>query len=158
MPGFHLYTVLVTLLSILLAVEAWPYERFHGRILESGAVAANKARPEYKREAKSSFLDWLRLVVRTDMTGRLEEIFTNGTLPHDINQFIDLTKHIRLPDTNELINDTPLEFLIPNDPRLEAERVFQNLGFHLDPRCTGDRSKWWYRTYDGCKCSILSAG
>lgn len=44
-----------------------------------------------------------------------------------------------------------------HDPQAEAATLFRNLKYALDPRCTINKSSWWYRTYEG-NCNWLKQG
>ena len=148
------YILLTSFRAVLSSAETWPYDRYHGCVLDSGAVKVNNSHPEYKHEPPNHFLDWFHSIVKNDTTGRLESIFTNGTVPLEINHFDDLIDYFNIPDAAQFDNHTTSGLQIPNAPWAEATRVFNHLGFDLDPRCTSDRGKWWYRNYDGCECPV----
>jgi hypothetical protein len=102
---------------------------------------------------KDLFAGWLRHVVNHDSTGELRKVFLNDSIPvGTVTQ--QLADRFNYPDSSE--GEAVPSRSIPAAPMIEAENLFRHLAFPLDPRCTGDRSKWWYRTIDG-SCNWLKA-
>ncbi|KAG8533893.1 uncharacterized protein KY384_001634 [Bacidia gigantensis] len=150
------------LLAILLCLYAttpsviadqWPYHRVVGDIKDNGDIVPIKSKPEFKEHPDNLFVGWLRDVLNNANVTSVEHAFVNGTLPDDAKWFDDVLDSIKIP-----ANFTPAPIKVspnlPNFPLREATQLFSHLQYPLDPRCTVDRSRWFYRTDDG-SCNWL---
>ena len=136
-------------ICVIVLAEKWPYNhRYFGHHNDDGFYSANKSQPHVAHH--NLFGEWLHHMVRGDTTGELQRVFVNGSIPSKIRTVDDLLDHLDVPAANASIH--PSEIL--PWPQNEAEYLFKHLPYPLDPRCTGDRTKWWYRTYDG-SCNWL---
>ena len=147
----------VLLLSLLVAAEPWPYNRYHGTESKRGRLVPEKSNPEFDQDPHNGFLHWFRKVVNSDETGLFEGLFETGAIPPH-SSMEQLLKSIKTPPVIGGNNNSVLSPHMPSMlPHQEAAGLFQHLPFPLDTRCTADKFKWWYRTYDG-SCNWLKAG
>ena len=140
--------LLLLLICAFTLADKWPYNRYVGHHDADGLYKADESSPRFGH--RNLFGEWLHHMVKKDTTGELQRVFVNGTIPHKIESVDELLDHVDVPATNASI---PPSAILPW-PRNEAEYLMKHLPYPLDPRCTGDRSKWWYRTYDG-SCNWL---
>ena len=139
---FFICIIVAAIFATPSSAAKWPYDRYHGRVSDSGVLKANKSRPEYNDEPNNDFVGWLSSVVENDANGRLIRMFINGSVPDDINHFNDLVRRFEIPDHVPPTKDHAKPGVqIPNAPWMEAVAVFDHLGFDLDPRCASDRGK-----------------
>ena len=133
----------------------WPYHRVVGDVKDSGKIVPNPSKPEFKEEFPDNlFVGWLRDVINTNENlTSLRNAFANGTIPDDAKWFNDVLDNVDVPAnyTPQPIKKSPLR---PNFPLRDAQQLFKHLPYPLDPRCTVDRSRWWFRTDDG-SCNWL---
>ncbi|KAI1339407.1 heme peroxidase [Xylariaceae sp. FL0016] len=141
-------------LSLLIAsiatAERWPYNR----VYSGPNLRPNKSDPVAPPD--NHFIQWLRDIHARDESGQLEGIFKNDTIPDHVLTFNDLVDHIQLPDSSPDVAVGPARdpHQLAFSSRVEANRVFEHLNYPIDPRCTINKSWWWYRTYDG-SCNWL---
>ena len=138
----------------VVATEQWPYHRVVGNVQDSGKVVPDTSKPEFEEHPDNLFVDWLRGAINTNENlTSLQHAFVNGTIPDDAKWFKDVLHNIDVPAnyTPHPIKKSPLR---PNFPQRDAQQLFSHLRYPLDPRCTVDRSRWFYRTDDG-SCNWL---
>ena len=151
-------SVIVFTAPIVLGAK-WPYNRYYAHPENAGRWTPDISRPDLTGENRPNyFVDWLHNVSETQDSGTVKSMFVNNTIPRGVS-IQELYEYLDLPGPLELHdNDThfthPIPPRIPHLPSDEAEQLFNQLKFPLDPRCTVDRSQWWYRTYDG-SCNWL---
>jgi hypothetical protein len=152
------------LLAVPLVLGAkWPYNRYYGQEDESGCFVPDESQPDLTAEERTNyFVRWLHNVSETQDSGEVKSMFMNNTIPHNVS-IKELMEYLEPPHPPLGDNDTlPMPPSIPHLPSNEAEQLLSHLKFPLDPRCTVDRSRWWYRTYDGScnwlKQNEISAG
>lgn len=133
----------------------WSYKRFQGKQTEAGEFVAD-TRHEVELEEENHFIQWLHDVSETQDSGEVRHMFTDNTIPRNVTNLDTIFEQLEPPPPEDLKHPvSPLRPpMIPNLPSGEAEELFKNLGYPLDPKCTVDKSKWWYRTYDG-SCNWL---
>lgn len=107
-----------------------------------------------KPQTINQFSKWFSRIVDTDHTGRIRDALRDGEVPSNVNSAQELLEHIRIPDRQALQAKQPSPAVqnqrtTSHEPQLDGNDLFSHLGFALDQRCMTDRSKWWYRTYDG---------
>lgn len=125
----------------LVGADNWPYTRYHGHLTESGHYKANKSKPEFEQDPPNLFGQWIHSLVKADSTGQLQQIFKNGSVPHNAS-FDDILKAINVPDKSNK-NDTILPPHVPQPwPPQEAKELFKHLNYPVDVRCTMDHSRW----------------
>lgn len=128
--------------------KPWPYDRVYSHKKEGLRLTPNVSSSETSTH-KDHFVHWFRGIVDKD-EDQLMNIFKNGTIPEHIVTLDQLIDHIQLPEkplTGPLTqNDTRNP---PSSASEQAQRLFKHLNYPLDPRCTINKSWWWYRTYDG---------
>lgn len=134
----RLVASLLAACSLLALAKSWPYDRVFSHHKEGLRFTPNNSAPEFSSTPNDQFIHWFRGVVDKDEAGLLKKIFKNGSIPDHILTFDQLVDHIELPDST-------------SEPAAggEVQRLFKHLDYPLDPRCTTDKSSWWYRTYDG---------
>lgn len=146
----------LSLLSVVLASK-WPYKRYQGFPKHGEAWRPNKTLPEFHKHPRNLFGRWLRHLVDIDSTGQLKQVFTNGSIPRGLGSFDNLLDHIDAPTPPSKAPSPFLPPSVPLSPQIEAAQLFKHLPYPIDPRCTNDRSKFWYRTYDG-SCNWMKVG
>ena len=137
-----LYTSSLLAALPLAVAKSWPYNRVLSHDKEGLRFTPNSSAPEFSSAPKDHFVHWFRGIVDKD-EGQLMNIFKNGTIPEHIKTLDQLIHHLQLPDP------TPDTRKTPNSAIEYAQLLFKNLDYPLDPRCTINKSWWWYRTYDG---------
>lgn len=145
----RLSSALLFLSATLACADRWPYNRYH-----SHGHRADVNRPEFDSKPHNRFLHWLRDV--TQLNDELQVAFKNNSIPHHVSHLDDLIDHLDLP-TPEPEPDKPALLPPPTAPYSayrQAMKLFDHLGYPIDPRCAIDRSWWYYRTYDG-SCNFL---
>ena len=151
----RLLGVVPVLLSITHVVaDQWPYERVIGDVKDSGEIVPDKSKPEFESQPDNLFVGWLRDVINTNENlTSIQHAFVNGTIPDDAKWFNDVLENVDVPAnyTPQPIRKNPLR---PNFPQKDADQLFSSFKYPLDPRCTVDRSRWFYRTDDG-SCNWL---
>ncbi len=143
----------LSLLSLRVAADQWPYHRVVGDVKDSGEIVPIKSKPEFEANPDNLFVGWLRDVLNNENITKVRRAFVNGTLPDEAKWFDDILDSIDVPAnfTPQPIKVSPTR---PNFPYRDAAQLFSHLGYPLDPRCTVDRSRWYYRTDDG-SCNWL---
>jgi hypothetical protein len=126
------YIIIALGFSLACDAKPWPYNRYHGTPSNSGRYLPDLARPEFGREPTNGFGDWLHDIVEHDETGKLKDIFLNGSVPQkpslqDILDNVDVPRPVKHDD-------------IPG--RAHVEGLFSHLNYPIDPECTSDPSKW----------------
>jgi hypothetical protein len=105
----------------------------------------------------------IRGTIAHDTSGQLAQVFVNGTIPPDIQSFSDLEHHVL---HHNLKNDTAklprvIWDAMPSTENIsaaeEAAALFSHVNYVLDPTCTNDKSRFWYRQPDG-HCNWLKDG
>ena len=139
--------------------DQWPYDRYHAHRDKSGHFRADKGKPALTKEPTNGFVQWLHDVSKTQDSGAVRKMFVNDTIPRDLADIDELANYIEPPETKipEKNQSYVLQPFNPLLPAEEAEMLLKNLNYPLDSRCTVDRSRWWYRTYDG-SCNWLKKG
>lgn len=143
--------------SLTLA-DQWPYHRYHFYQKADGWFHPDKAKPAIApdKSPHNHFINWLHHVSETQDSGAVRKLFINNTIPKNILDISELYDYLEFPQ------DPPVQDnfshlvppFIPNNPLQEAKQLFGYLKYELDPRCTVDKSQWYYRTYDG-SCNWL---
>lgn len=150
--------LIITTFAAQALAEQWPYERYHLHRGKDGWFAPDKAKPALppKQSPNNHFVTWLHHVSETQDSGAVKSLFINNTIPKHVLDFDELFNYIEIPESNPSKENHSylLPPFIPNNPPQEARKLFSNLKYDLDPRCTVDKSQWWYRTYDG-SCNWL---
>ena len=150
---FHLKFFVTALLALGSRAAQWPYNRVEGDIQKSGRIVPDKSKPEFEggQLPNNSFVDWLRDVSHN--VTKVNDAFGKANISDNVQWFSDLLDTIEVPDNaeNHPITHLPAR---PNTPQLDARQLFAHLKFPLDPLCTVDKSRWWYRTADG-SCNWL---
>lgn len=145
----------IALLLTIVRAEQWPYHRVVGNVEDSGRIVPDLSKPEFKEEyPENLFVGWLRDVINNNENlTSLQHCFSNGSISDDARWFHDVLQNIDVPAnyTPKPIKTSPLR---PNFPLRDAQQLFKHLNYPLDPQCTVDRSRWWYRTDDG-SCNWL---
>ena len=134
--------------------DQWPYNRVIGDVKDSGKVVADPSKPQFEEHPDNLFVAWLHDVInKNENLTSLQNAFVNGTIPDDAKWFDDILDNIDVSAsyTPRPIKKSPLR---PNFPQRDAQQLFSHLPYPLDPRCTVDRSLWFYRTDDG-SCNWL---
>jgi len=161
--------MLLLLVNILLPAstlgDKWPYKRYHAQQTKDGKFHADTSRPEFEEDPQNAFVHWLHHVSNTQDSAAVRSMFINNTIPKHVNRFDELYEYLDVPPAKPGVGDNRsylLPPMIPHLPSGEAAQLFSHLNYPLDPRCTVDRSRWWYRTYDGScnwlKSNEISAG
>ena len=158
---FILYlTCLGTSFSLVVG-EPWPYSRYNphghrGKAPHGSLPDPPSELPDAPSELPDLFVDWFRNLVNRNDSYRLQSIFKNGTIPDEVKSLSELVDHMDIPDSSiPPVLGPQLPVRGPAyDPHSEADDLFNNLGYALDPRCTINKSYWWYRTYEG-NCNWL---
>jgi peroxidase len=150
--------LLPTVLPLLVQCNKWPYDRYHAQRNKAGHFVADTARPEFEDDPQNTFIHWLHHVSNTQDSAEVRKMFANDTIPKHVTQFDELFEYLtppapdqQMPDGNRSVLLPPM---IPHLPSREAADLLSYLKYDLDHRCTVDRSRWWYRTYDG-SCNWL---
>jgi cytochrome P450 len=142
-------------LCAVVSAHRWPYNRYHGVPTKDGHFKPDKSHPEFEHDPQNLLGEWLHNLVKVDSTGQLQQIFVNGLVPHNAT-FDQILANINIPAPVDK-NKTILPPHVPRPwPQQESAELFQHLNYPIDPRCTSDHSRWWYRTYDG-SCNWLKA-
>ena len=102
MVGLRALFVLATAATGILA-EQWPCNRVH-QVPGSPnrRFRSNASQPEVPFAPENEFIKWLRAIVANDQGGKLSSVFTNGSIPDNINHIADLLRHLNLPDSDSL--------------------------------------------------------
>ena len=144
-------------ISVSLSLGAqWPYNRYNAQRGKLGRFLPSRGYSTARNERKNYFVEWLQDIIQTPASKAVRKIFTNDTIPGYVNDLEELFKYVKSPPSTILVEraesaSSPIGTRMPLG---EAEELLSNLGFPLDPRCTADKSQWWYRTYDG-SCNWL---
>ena len=138
------------------ATNQWPYNRVAHGVDDYGKTVAVKSDAVSQAHPENLFVGWLRGIVNKQNLTAIQHAFVNGTISDDVQWFDDVSNSIDTPDCSTLTSVSPHPIL-PNFPLHEATHLFSHLGYPLDPRCTVDRSRWYYRTDDG-SCNWLQKG
>ncbi|KAI0437232.1 heme peroxidase, partial [Xylaria telfairii] len=151
-----LYLTVLAVVFQLARAEPWPYNRYYGGNTPNLRLVPNQTRPEFRSNPPDLFIQWFRGLVNRNDTHQLGNIFRHGMIPDHVGSIEGLFDQVRLPDgpPNPIIGPPQFQLPSPSIPYSEAEHLFRNLNFPLDPRCTINKSSWWYRTYDG-SCNWL---
>lgn len=147
------------LLPALTLGHKWPYNRYHAQRTKDGKFHTNTSRPEFEEDPQNGFVEWLHHVSNTQDSAAVRSMFINNTVPKHVTGFDELYEYLDVPAAQPDVGDNRSYLLPPMVPQLpsgEAARLFSHLNYPLDPRCTVDRSRWWYRTYDG-SCNWLKS-
>ena len=140
-------------LVLCVTADQWPYNRVAHGVQNPGNTVAVKSDSGPQPHPENLLINWLRDVVNRQNITALQHAFVNGIIPDDVQWFDDVLSSIEAPDNSTLKPITP-HHILPNFPHREATHLFSHLGYPLDPRCTVDRSRWYYRTDDG-SCNWL---
>ena len=146
-------------LQICLA-ETWPYNRYVDTSTPSGMFTPRSLRLAPESNTYNLFGEWLHGLIENGTAEGLQGVFINGSIPDHIQSFGELLNHVDIPNFS-----LPSPEILPSNasfqpprtplwPQDEAAAVFKHLKYPLDPRCLTERSRWWYRTYDG-SCNWL---
>ncbi|KAL1876874.1 hypothetical protein VTK73DRAFT_9104 [Phialemonium thermophilum] len=137
----------------------WPYHRHHGEPhKKSSPFQPVATAPEFTAQPTDEFTKWFKGIVQKDHTNQFRNVFKGGWIPDDVTSVDELLEHLNLPfeeDSDPPPSAPPLltrreeQSQVAHWPHFEADDVFSYLKFPLDPRCTIDKTRWWYRTYDG---------
>ncbi|QGI69678.1 hypothetical protein CEK26_002010 [Fusarium fujikuroi] len=95
-------------------------------------------------------------LVDKDDNHELHNVFENGTILGNVSRIEDLSTEIATPQRPVIGPQIPDEGP-NNDPKIEANLVFRNLNYELEPECLGNKWTWWFRTYEG-HCNWLKKG
>lgn len=136
-----MHTFLWFCVYALVGAASGRFTRYHGHLTDSGHYKANKSKPEFEQDPPYLFGQWIHGLVKTDSTGQLQQIFKNGSVPHNAS-FEDILNAINIPQSFDR-NESILPPHVPQPwPPEEAKEVFKHLDYPVDPRCTMDHSKW----------------
>ena len=157
----HLTILLLVniLLSAVTLGHTWPYNRYHAQRTKNGRFHANISHPEFEEYPQNTFVHWLHQVSNTQDSAAVRSMFINDTIPKHVTGFDELYEYLDVPVDQLDVggNGSHLRPLtIPHLPSGEAVQLLSHLNYSLDLRCTVDRSRWWYRTYDG-SCNWLKS-
>jgi len=139
---FH-FQLTFTALSFLFTsctAEQWPYQRSHGHLTDSGDYVHDKTRPEIVHH--NEFGHWLHKV--HEKGDLFSDVFANNSLPHHAS-WDDIFSNLQIPPIENGSNQTStgLPQHVPQPwPQHEADVVFENLPYALDPSCLSDKSSW----------------
>ena len=140
--------------------ETWPYSRYIDSFAQPGTVVARSLGPVLEANSYNLFGEWLHGLIENGTAKGLQSVFINGSIPYHIKSFEELLDYVDVPPLSSSSPGFPPTNAssrppgTPLWPQDEAAAVFQHLPYPLDPRCSSERSKWWYRTYDG-SCNWL---
>ncbi|KAH8889703.1 heme peroxidase [Thozetella sp. PMI_491] len=156
MSKMYLFTIRLVLLSLFTpgAPEQWPYNRYYSTESQGEAVMLAKTEPEFQQGPQNGFTQWLRDMTHGNRIGQLQEILDINSIPLDASLH-DIFTAIKTPEAGGAATFASIPSAAPSHQT--ATELFGHLSFPLDPRCTADKFKWWYRTYDG-SCNWLKAG
>ncbi|SJL02260.1 uncharacterized protein ARMOST_05586 [Armillaria ostoyae] len=137
----------------------WPYKRYVIPDITSDPHKHGKL--EFAdSEPPNHFIEWLRSAVKSDQSGTLRQPFKGDKIPRHVRSFEELWDHIQLPEAPDNATHRPI-FTRPTFPipptNQEALRLFADIGYPVDPLCTSDKTKWFYRTVDG-SCNWMETG
>jgi peroxidase len=154
-----MYISFIALSSALLSrslCATWPYDRYYAQRAKAGHYLADTSRPEMTDDPRNDFVHWLHHVTNTQDSGAVRSLFVHQTIPKNVTDLDELYNYLDLPAPGPDAGNHSflLPPMIPHLPSDEAGQLFRHLNYSLDPRCTVDRSRWWYRTYDG-SCNWL---
>ena len=157
MARIFLVPIAFLVFSSLVHGDSWPYNRVLGQVQKTGKFVPDKTSPEFVNDPENLFLDWLRKVVgNSPADSPLSRTFSYGNISSKATTIHDLLDELELPRTN--LNGTSPTLPPSTVPSgLEASKLFAHLGYSLDPECLVDKSRWWYRTYDG-SCNWMKQG
>lgn len=130
------------------------YIQFRGK---QDKLVESVAGPHQGAEHQTNqFINWLHDVSETQDSSGVRRMFTHNNIPKNVTDTDEIFEYLEPPPPEDLKRPArrPLPPMIPNLPSGDAEELFKNLGYPLDPKCTVDRAKWWHRTYDG-SCNWL---
>ncbi|CCL99225.1 uncharacterized protein FIBRA_01240 [Fibroporia radiculosa] len=130
----------------------WPYGRTRTAHFSQGAATDGK--PEFDAMPDDLYLHWLRSTIASH--SELQTPFVNNTIPDDVKSLEDLWNHVDFPKspTDDRLAKLRTPHLPTVPPHREATSLFSNLGYPIDPTCSADKAKWFYRTTDG-SCNWL---
>lgn len=156
--------LLEALILALLPIAAtasthWPYKRYVIPDITSDLHKHGKL--EFAdSEPPNHFIEWLRAAVQSDQSGTLQQPFRGDKIPRHVKNFEELWDHIQFPEALDNATHRPI-FTHPTFPipptNQEALSIFADLGYTVDPLCTSDKTKWFYRTVDG-SCNWMEVG
>ncbi|KAF5655128.1 ankyrin protein [Fusarium sp. NRRL 25303] len=107
-------------------------------------------------ELTDYFVQWLVSLVKKDDNPELKDAFENGTISSNVSRIEDLYTQIATPQ--QLVIGPQVPDQGPdNDPKIDARLLLRNLNYELEPECLGNKSTWWFRTYEG-HCNWLKKG
>jgi len=133
------FTALAFLLTSSTA-EQWPYQRSHGRLTDSGDYVHDNTRPETALD--NEFGHWLHKVHKKG--DLFSDVFATSSLPHHAS-WDDIFNNLQVPPIEHDGNQTrtKLPQHVPQPwPQHEADVLFKNLPYALDPSCLSDKSSW----------------
>lgn len=128
--------------------KAWPYDRYFPKELDNGKLIADSNQPEFENQPPDLFSKWLEQTIAKYPSDELNGIFENDTIPRGLQSSRELLERLQIRDNCTIHKDLPIA------PQHAAAHLFDHLPYALDPRCTVDSNRWWYRTYDG-SCNWL---
>jgi len=130
------------------------YHRYHGVPTKDGRYMPDKSRPEFETQPENLLGEWLHSLVKRDPTGQLQDIFINGSVPHQAG-FDEILASLNIPepvDKNQTI--LPPHVPLPWPPQ-EASVLFKHLNYPIDPKCTADHSNWQVPGIYRCLASLF---
>lgn len=136
------------MLASLVESEVWPYSRYLPKEANNGRLVADVTQPEFEKKAPDLFSKWLEETIQKYPSDELHGIFENDSLPRGLKSSEQLLDRLQIPD------NCTIHQHLPAAPQHAAAHLFDHLPYPLDPRCTVDSDRWWYRTYDG-SCNWL---
>jgi hypothetical protein len=157
MARIFLVQIAFLVFSSLVHADSWPYNRVLGQAQKTGKFVPDKTSPEFVNDPENLFVDWLRKVVdNSPADSPLSRTFSYRNISSKATTIHDLLDELDLPRT-KLNGTSPIlpPSTVPSG--LEASKLFAHLGYPLDPKCLVDKSRWWYRTYDG-SCNWMKQG
>ena len=134
----------LALLFTLCTADQWPYQRCHGRETDSGDYVHDKTRPEFVHDSqkKNEFGHWLHKVHKKG--DLFSDVFSPNPLPHHAS-WDDIFGNLQIPPLEHGANQTraKLPHHVPQPwPQHEADVLFKNLPYPLDPSCLSEKSSW----------------
>ncbi|KAF5720968.1 hypothetical protein FMUND_3871 [Fusarium mundagurra] len=136
--------------------ELWPYSRYYGQHDAGFVTNPSHPSPESFGEPSNYFVQWLDDLVHKNDNYELQELFEGGTISDNVTSIKDLSSQIATPQ-QPLVGPQVPDQGPQNDPMFEANLLFRNLNYELEPDCLRDKSTWWFRTYQG-HCNWLKKG
>jgi hypothetical protein len=109
-------------------------------------------RPAAEEDVSASFASWLLETAKRQAPQQVALLFVNSTVPDNLESVHGIVKHLNIPTLNNKHDKWQTDNAC--NSQQETNHVLQDFEFPLDPYCTSEREKWWYRTYDG-SCNWL---